>query len=617
MKAFSYLRFSTPEQAKGDSLRRQTDLRDDWLRRHPDAELDTSLRMTDLGVSAFKGKHRSDKAALGRFVAEVEAGRVPPGSYLLVENLDRLSREDVDDALELLLSLTRRGIKVVQLSPVEVVYQKPVEPMKLLMGIMEMSRGNSESLMKAERVGKAREKARELARTERRVLTARCPAWLRVVDGEFQVIPEAAKAIGELFRLRAEGVGTRTIAKRLNDCGHWTAPPRKGQKTTEWRASYVKKLLTYRALLGEYQPMTTRGGKRRPVGEPIAGYYPRVIDAGLFEQVRRTLDANKGKGGRLNKAKNLVRHMVVCGYCGGPMAFLDRGRPPKGGMVLACDRARRATASCKAPSIRYAEVEELVLTNCPKLRPEDVLPSKSEQQSKVKQLRQSVAASEAAIRDAEEQIDNLLDQIARTKESKLRDRYEAKMADLESAKAKATKAKDDVERQLRVAERDAKDFAAWQKGLEALRVAIAEPDGGETEEELNRRVELRERVNGHLRQLIDRIEVFPEGTPVAADWIEEALRESDPKAARSKESKDFIKWVRTLAESKRGRFLRLRFKNGAAVHLVPPGCIVATWNVERDERKRGLRGVSFQSVTPNVRELWQEFQALQDGKKTS
>ncbi len=89
-KAYSYLRFSTPEQEKGDSKRRQMDL----ARRYADAQgldLDETLTFHDLGVSAFRGSNLD--AALGAFKSAVTDGRVPRGSYLLVESLDRLSRQ--------------------------------------------------------------------------------------------------------------------------------------------------------------------------------------------------------------------------------------------------------------------------------------------------------------------------------------------------------------------------------------------------------------------------------------------------------------------------------------------------------------------------------------------
>ena len=51
--AYSYLRFSSPQQAAGDSIRRQTQSREAWLAVHPAVKLDTSLMMTDAGRSGL------------------------------------------------------------------------------------------------------------------------------------------------------------------------------------------------------------------------------------------------------------------------------------------------------------------------------------------------------------------------------------------------------------------------------------------------------------------------------------------------------------------------------------------------------------------------------------
>src|SRR5438270_645082 len=87
--AYSYIRFSTPEQAKGDSLRRQDEAATGWCKRNG-VRLDTSLTLHDLGKSAFLGEHRKnpDRNALAAFLKMVEQGRIPRDSYLIVENLD-------------------------------------------------------------------------------------------------------------------------------------------------------------------------------------------------------------------------------------------------------------------------------------------------------------------------------------------------------------------------------------------------------------------------------------------------------------------------------------------------------------------------------------------------
>ncbi len=90
-KAISDLRFSSPRQELDDSVRRQLDVRDRWLARHPKITLDESIVYQDLGRSGFRGKHRvHDKAALKRLLSHVEDGTIRPGTWLLCESLDRL-----------------------------------------------------------------------------------------------------------------------------------------------------------------------------------------------------------------------------------------------------------------------------------------------------------------------------------------------------------------------------------------------------------------------------------------------------------------------------------------------------------------------------------------------
>src|SRR4051794_35478661 len=100
--AYSYLRYSSPQQSTGDSVRRQMEASAAWCKRN-NVTLDTTLR--DNGVSAFKGKHRTaenaDTHALARFLAAVESGKVKPGSYLILESLDRLTREAIVPAVNL------------------------------------------------------------------------------------------------------------------------------------------------------------------------------------------------------------------------------------------------------------------------------------------------------------------------------------------------------------------------------------------------------------------------------------------------------------------------------------------------------------------------------------
>jgi hypothetical protein len=60
--ACSYLRFSSKQQARGDSIRRQEEARNAWCEQNKDkATLDLTLTLRDQGVSAYTGDHRKNR----------------------------------------------------------------------------------------------------------------------------------------------------------------------------------------------------------------------------------------------------------------------------------------------------------------------------------------------------------------------------------------------------------------------------------------------------------------------------------------------------------------------------------------------------------------------------
>src|SRR5262249_49720406 len=89
-QVYSYVRFSKAEQSMGDPERRQLEAARTWAQKKGHT-LDESIK-PDRGRSGYHGHHRS-KGNLGLFLKMVEAGSIPKGSILVVENIDRLSRE--------------------------------------------------------------------------------------------------------------------------------------------------------------------------------------------------------------------------------------------------------------------------------------------------------------------------------------------------------------------------------------------------------------------------------------------------------------------------------------------------------------------------------------------
>jgi hypothetical protein len=112
-KAYSLIRFSRPEQAKGDSFRRQLEESRNYAQ-SKGFNLDESLTIKDEGLNAFSGEHKA-KGALGSFLEVVKTGKIPSDSLLIIESLDMLSREEIITALNLFARIIDNGVSIVTL----------------------------------------------------------------------------------------------------------------------------------------------------------------------------------------------------------------------------------------------------------------------------------------------------------------------------------------------------------------------------------------------------------------------------------------------------------------------------------------------------------------------
>jgi DNA invertase Pin-like site-specific DNA recombinase len=300
--AISYDRYSDPSQQDGDSLRRQANAREAWLKRHPEVRLDTSLSYQDKGRSGYHGKHR--QGDLGRFLADVQAGRVPRGSFLLVENADRLSREKPVVGVNLISGLLLAGIRIVQLLPDELELTEDSDLFALFRSQMAQNNGHMESDKKAARMASVWVGKQAEARLVAARVTARVPHWVtirggelvvrnsraKIVGGVFEVIPERAQVVRDIFRMALDGLGVTLIVR------HLTRTVEPWSRGDGWTKSYVHRVLTSRTVLGEYQPRV----KGRPDGKgAVVGYYPRVIDEDTWTLAQATLSSRRGRPGRV------------------------------------------------------------------------------------------------------------------------------------------------------------------------------------------------------------------------------------------------------------------------------------------------------------------------------
>jgi hypothetical protein len=364
-------------------------------------------------------------------------------------------------------------------------------------------------------------------------------------------------------------------------------------------------------------------GKRVPEGECISGYFPQVVKPSVFHAVKKKLDDNRGKGGRTGKAHNLFRNIAVCAYCGGTMQYVAKG--PKW-IYLVCDNGKRKV-KCHRHSMRYVE-------NCHKLRPEQVLPDPNKQAKVCQSLRQRIQGCDGELAAIDRQLDNLIDQVTKTNSPSIRDRYEVKLKELESRKEGIEKQKTADERELARAEKGLESFTAWKANLDQLRIALKKDDP-----------QLRLQLRSHLGELIERIEVFsaghrkehdPEAEHAAIQKVRAlpdgrlldrfelldhplvaAARDGDklmddlvanasefsPVLLKKKVFWAFLNDLGRRRMTKEGRFVRLHFKTGSRVDIVPTGSFASGHRLVRPSGGRS----GWSAVSPDIDRMLKTF----------
>lgn len=216
-KAYSYIRMSTEGQLRGDSLRRQVDRSRLYAHEHG-LDLDETTTFNDIGVSAFRGKNLKT-GALSHFIEAVRSGNIVRGSYLLVESLDRFSRDEVVEAQSEFLQLIKSGINVVTLIDGRVFRPDHLDMTDLIVSLVTLARANDESKHKSDRLSQVWANKRAHARQSK--MTAMCPAWLRLSadKSKFEVIEERAAIVRAIFDDSVNGIGNYKITQRLNKAG--------------------------------------------------------------------------------------------------------------------------------------------------------------------------------------------------------------------------------------------------------------------------------------------------------------------------------------------------------------------------------------------------------------
>ena len=119
-------------------------------------------------------------------------------------------------------------------------------------------------------------------------------------QGKFEVVPHEEEIVRLIFRLYMEGLGLRTITRRLNESGYRT---RKGRN---WNMVTLRDMLRNRAYMGTYQ----RFGLRLP------NNHPAIVSPEDYRRVQDLMSSRKPRRRSGESEPFLLSGMVYCVSCG-------------------------------------------------------------------------------------------------------------------------------------------------------------------------------------------------------------------------------------------------------------------------------------------------------------
>lgn len=334
-KAIQYLRWSTLEQ--GNSDRSSEDRQDANTKRVAIHNNWTIVeRHVDSGRSAFTGENLS-KGKLGDLTRRFLTGSLDPTQHvLIVEEMDRLSRQPPGVMTAWLTPLLFAGLTVCIANTGQIIDRRVMETeFGGFVTMMSSAFANFEFSRKQRERGNASwTKRREAAASGKNLSRHRSRGWLRwdADAKDYIPIPDRVWLVQEMFRLRLKGWGKEAIAKRFNEQAAtddryraWSTsktPPK------AWTSSAIARIVQDRAVTGYVQyHRNPRGSEKKvPIGDPIK-VYPAVIDDAVWARANDARHANQMKTqGRGRAVSNLLGPLAKCRECGGTMQPLGSSR---------------------------------------------------------------------------------------------------------------------------------------------------------------------------------------------------------------------------------------------------------------------------------------------------
>lgn len=349
--AYCYCRVSSGRQTTdkgGFGMSRQQALLTSYVEEYKDTDnlgyglnVDRIVFLNAEGVSGFTGKNISAGSVLHTFIHDYKSGRIK-NSVLIIENADRFSRANPNEAAELFLGLINSGCNIHEVDT-ETVHHKNSDLNQISAGL---TRSFKESLRKQKLSVKNWDKRFEDTVKNKVPLTGRCPGWLTVLDGKYVEIPDRTAPIRLIFELYNNGFGQAYIRDKLNDDGYHC----NGKTWSNWS---VHRVLKDERVTGKHR---TQSDLRNNFDGMVM--YPIIIPDIDFKRAEQRLK-KPGRDKKINRRANTVfAGLLICGLCKIAHIVIYNEDGKRYGR---CSYSNSGNRRCIAKGFKYNVVEEALL----------------------------------------------------------------------------------------------------------------------------------------------------------------------------------------------------------------------------------------------------------------
>lgn len=343
-RAYAYVRWSTAEQGEEgrDSHDRQTTPLEAFTKATGIPVVETII---DKGVSAFKGAN----ARIGQLkglLDRIESGEIERGDYIIVESIDRLTRQKLNDSVDLIQSILKKGVRLhTVIDQKTYSHDDPSRDLEtlLMVGVIA-KRAHEESDTKSKRLKSSWLKKRNAAETT--IIRKQCPYGLRYDEEAqaFAIVEDEAQEIRDIFE-NLKYMGILESIKRVNQ-----------YSKRRWTRKHIDELIKNKSPIGVLSLRRRNDEDGTKIFDRyVPGYYPKIIDETEFDAAVSAVKGrfNERKSGRRSPNNyNIFRHCIQCHEHKAGMLFNLQG--------LGVEKKRYAYLVCSNRAERVCECDNRI-----------------------------------------------------------------------------------------------------------------------------------------------------------------------------------------------------------------------------------------------------------------